>query len=240
MDPINPDQKKNEADKENDTSADQKTPTRWARFKERVKIISLFEWLMLIFTAVIATSTSIYTCYSAGQWRIMRDQLHLSQRPWVGIREPIIIDKPLTFDSQGALIIIRVEMENAGTSPANWVFPIVDMNLGDTLDEVIRKQEQVCSWHATTTQQFGPMMLPNRKVTTEPINILVNWPKIRLDKKGDTFVWLVGCLRYLDQFKILHKTRILYTYATATESWFKPQGTVSGEFKQYFLGNSAD
>jgi len=169
-----------------------------------------------------------------------RNALMTAQRPWVGISEPIIIDKPLTFDSEGALVVFRVTLDNVGNSPANGAFPIADVLLGESFDEVIEKQREVCSSRAMI-QYFGTIMLPGQKVTSEPINVLVNWPKIRLNKDGETFIWLVGCVRYWDQFKTLRRTAILYVFETPDgKSWLKPQGTVPGVFKPYLEGNTAN
>jgi hypothetical protein len=74
---------------------------------------------MAVATVVIAFLTWSMAKYSAKQWKAMIDsnetnrmQLELSQRPWVGVVNPISIVRPLTFDAQGGTIVVQVSLKN--------------------------------------------------------------------------------------------------------------------------------
>jgi hypothetical protein len=206
-------------------------------------------WLeVLTFVAVV-----VYATIAALQWFAMRDAIQMAgranqiaisalttaQRPWVGIVNPIFIDKPLTFDAKGANIVIRIKLKNFGVSPANAAIPITTMLLTEDLNEVTKYQKDICSWPAMK-QKVGNLIFPNQEITSMPINILVDPPKIRTNSKGMTEAWLVGCLPYWDQFNQLRSTAVLYMFNLNRNAEFKPIGVIQGVFEPYLLGNVAN
>ena len=69
------------------------------------------QWV-LAGTAIIASAVGLVTLNLVRSTvNITRDQLHISDRPWVGIIGPVIIAKPLRFDTDGGELIIKALMK---------------------------------------------------------------------------------------------------------------------------------
>ena len=206
-------------------------------------------WVEVITLVAVA----VYAAIALFQWLAMRDAIQMAgranqiaisalttaQRPWVGIVDPIFIDKPLTFDAKGANIVIRIKLKNFGVSPANAAIPIITMMLTEDLNEVTKYQKEICSWPAMK-QKVGNLIFPNQEFTAMTINIQVDPPQIRTNSKGMTEAWLVGCLPYWDQFNQPRSTAVLYMFNLNRNAEFKPIGIIQGVFEPYLLGNVAN
>ena len=60
---------------------------RWTTVHiEKIKQVGLHEWLMVVATAAMAIATGLYT----QQLDVMRSQIELTQRPWIGVEDAYV------------------------------------------------------------------------------------------------------------------------------------------------------
>jgi hypothetical protein len=197
------------------------------------------QWILAA-TAVVASIVGIFTLIILKRTlEITTDQLHRSQRPWIGITDLIITD-PLTFDNNGARITVRANLKNYGNSPANTTYPVADIVIGKDQQAAKALQQSLCSFSILDVMnkaEVGNTLFPNQEVQTPLLPQTIRWEDMKGGKTAKTNMSLVGCVMYLDQFGKSHRTNFFYFFVPFQ---FLPEGVVEGIFRLNFMGNHAD
>jgi hypothetical protein len=197
-------------------------------WKRQILVAKTLNWITGI-TAVVAIAGLgfLFT-----QTRTAIEQLHLSQRPWIAIRE-IIIDQPLTFHSDDTWEIgYRLKIKNVGHSPAAVSYIVSHIVFSPKVTNAQIKQKKSCESGVAIA---AGILIPDDEFTTRQF-------APRFEKKtiefigGTTHMWLVGCIGYTDQFGIWRPTPFIYDFKPVGESIsIKSQGVVIGNFEQFLL-----
>ena len=193
----------------NDTVGEPKATVRELHWLEKLNICGQ---IALVIVGVIAA------CIYGRQLSIMKGQLReqrrehiVSQRPWVGIYEPVI---KLTKDRW----FIDFQLKNFGISPSLYTAAGADRAYPPiTGGELENRIEQGCtvaddiSAAPAHVERHGYTIFPGEPITYEP--------GLTIDKSRQGTVYLFGCIAYLDQFTDaqrgpVHHTRFCY-YAEA-------------------------
>ena len=95
------------------------TTYKWIRFTAWAKVrpvaYSSSFWTAAATVAIAVTSVYQWKAIR-GQLDVMRNQLELSERPWVDF--DIVVNGPLVFSSTDATMRVRITLKNVGNSPA--------------------------------------------------------------------------------------------------------------------------
>jgi hypothetical protein len=168
-------------------------------------------WAAVVAASIYALISLLMWHQMVKQTKMSHTQLIVSQRPWVGIYQPII---KLTQDRW----FIDFQLKNFGNSPslytaagANPAYPPIDEAGVRNMIEQDCKVADNISAAPDHAERHGYTVFPGEPVTYEPGQTI--------DKSRQSTVYLVGCIAYLDQFTDaqrgpLHHTRFCY-YADA-------------------------
>ncbi len=123
MDKNDPQGDKQQTDGEKAPESQNKT-SYFVSIKERLKNIRPHEWFMILFTGVIAFSTTVYTFYARSQWQVMSSQQRLIQesnehayRAWLTAKN-VKVKGFKTLVVPESDVSLSVVIENTGRSPA--------------------------------------------------------------------------------------------------------------------------
>jgi len=140
--------------------------TRWRRFKKWLFKITIAELGMFLLTLVITGSSIYYTKYAKRQWKVMRDQLEISERPWVDAN--ISLDGPLFFNVNGANLQFVFQLMNTGHSPALAMQIAVRPQTGFFSPDPSEYRDDVCKQatrQVIEVPTFGMSLFPNQPFT---------------------------------------------------------------------------
>ena len=161
-------------------------------------------------------------------------ELIADRRPFVGV-EPseIIINKPLTFDTQGASMNFDLLFRNTGKSAA-----INTTSLGSELIitplEVFSNSTHInyCNKdNATDFTNVGTIILPGGR-SKYHINSIVPRTHFQFDPSGLVSAWFRLRIVYRDDEGTVHGTGfILFLETDDGSPRFAPTGAMKGEFK---------
>jgi len=195
---------KRQADKQQSGPANQKEIPRRTRLQERLRNMTLSEALMIIFTAVIACSTIVYTLYAKRQWQVMGEQLKAanksagiasdalvaSERAWVLLDS---VDLKRTLRSpDGKRAAYQVIFRNFGKGPAT------DVSIcAEATGTVPKWTSYNCEIHTEIVAVPGGQ-----------VPIVVTGPAFPNAVK-QVYIW--GAVKYLDQFRIARYTEYCAT-----------------------------
>jgi hypothetical protein len=166
--------------------------------------MTLSEALMIIFTAVIACSTIVYTLYAKRQWQVMGEQLKAanksaeiasetlvaSERAWV-LFDSVDLKKTLR-SPDGKRAAYQVIFRNFGKGPAT------DVSIcAEATDTVPNWVSYNCEIHTEIVA-----------VPSGEVPIVVTGPAFP-DVVKQMYIW--GAVKYLDQFQIARYTEFCST-----------------------------
>jgi hypothetical protein len=178
------------------------------------------------------------------------DELIADRRPFAGIDPTeITINKPLTFDAQGASIDFDLWFRNTGKSAAINTgslasrelsisplveFPIPPQGPAAQLASAINCDKNI----ANAFTSVGTIILPGAH-TKYNVNKTIPRANFRLDPSGLVSAWYPLCIVYKDDEGYLHGTGFILFLKTADgEQSFAPTGTIKGEFQILSAGAS--
>ena len=221
--------------------------------KAAIKRSTLTDWLLVLFTFVLAGSAIYQFIIMSGQLGTMQQQVSqsdrqfaISHRPWVGIKS---LDKvsPLVFDMDGVHTKADFTVKNGGSSPAINVinqghlvvktYVSIDMN---PLDRLRNDAGFICAPDlalALHTNQIGLFLLPGEEQPFPSAELAAKKQDIPV---GDLVqVYWVGCMGYSDDSNIQHGTSFVYQFITISGAkTFPPNGTVDGNFTNFGLSKA--
>ena len=191
----------------------------WGWFK--LQNIDLHKWITLGVEILAFGGLVYYACITEQMWKEMQHQTNIqrntginSERAWVGL------DGPVTIDALQLAPIFGFEshfvVKNFGSGPAFKVvaqgWPETDSTVFDNLGK------SVCQGPIEFTTgtvphgpavinpgPFGYMLFPSQthmEYTGSPIDPWTGPPLPNLKH-----FWFIGCIAYVDQFRVLHWTR---------------------------------
>jgi hypothetical protein len=190
------------------------------------------QWVLAL-TALLAGVVSFVTLIILNRTvELSRQQLYISQRPWIALNGPIIINSPFTYDDEGAVMDIKLVLKNSGNSVATAVVPMVNAVFG-WADEIKRFRDiQISLCSVPGLEKIGYILLPGQEITTSILRQKI--PRSYM-KPAEQQMWMIGCIRYVDQFDVKHETLFQHMFLPR----FKP-GVTNGIFHPYIMGNSAN
>ncbi|RSL15558.1 hypothetical protein EDE15_1049 [Edaphobacter aggregans] len=153
--------------------------------------------------ALVALYMSISV--SRTQARIAQQEFEMSQRPWVGLADPITISK-LVDDPRGSMDIeITAKVKNFGNSPAFNVVPALDLVIGNGGTDIRPAIDKVCARLEGDIMplKVGDIVFPGDSYSfpTEAYR--------RLDEgQADPVYFFPGCILYIDRDKKIKHTKI--------------------------------
>lgn len=174
------------------------------------------------------------------------NQLELSERPWVSIKE-ISINEPLRFDAKGALISTIHVLRNTGHSPGmhvKWKSQLMTVNWFKGINtEISIAQDALCQRVRDSSPLFENTIFPDDKITQSdgidlPFKDIDAALKHRESEpeplRGTIELALVACIDY--QFSFApghHQTKYVFLMGTpARLGWWndniKPEGVPPG------------
>ncbi len=171
--------------------------------------------LMVLFTAVLTATTTLYTCFSYRQWHTMGQQLELSERPWVGIIGVNVKGIELRRDST-IVLTGSVLVKNFGPRIAlkSITLPVVSTDSRAACREVDRSCDAALTfatgkshgnWFAEQNPPtLGPALFPDQTFGAE-----LNEGGY-LGTKFPVIVYIEGCSAYLDHFRQEHRTKFCF------------------------------
>jgi hypothetical protein len=164
-------------------------------------------------------ATVIYTVVAALQWYVMRNTFRQSQRSWVNaecfVAKKIVLPPQGRFDVYGELT-----MKNTGISVATdgWASIVALPNKTAVLTKkwdsaCVLVDRQIKASRESALQGFGDtwpigfVLSPNQETSSMGFSIGEDFTPEDL-RNG---FYLVGCAKYVDQFKEHHVTRFCFT-----------------------------
>jgi hypothetical protein len=171
------------------------------------------------------------------------------RRPFVGIDEKeIIINKPLTFDKDGASINFDLWFHNTGKSAAIntssvggalSIAPLVELPIPPQGPAAEFASSINCNKDkASVFTSMGTIILPGAG-SKYNIDWVVKQRDFRLDPNGLVSAWFPLCIVYKDDEGKLHGTGfILFLKTDDGKQSFSPTGTIKGQFKILSAGES--
>lgn len=194
-------------------------------------------------TVAIVVLTFVYVTYSKKQWQTMQDSNQIARdagaRPFLGLAEENAIRAdPLTIDAKGNVIAeCVVTAKNYGTYPAQNVLPFCELLvLQGSITPVHDRIRQFCEegWPAIG----GSVLFQGRTNPWKWNAFVANSQFIRTGNDTTFFVFLVGCVRYRDRFKVDHCTAFAFKrnyVGTINTVSFEPtpNTTVPGEWVEW-------
>jgi hypothetical protein len=178
-----------------------------------------------------------------------RAEFHLDRQPFVGIDEKeITINKPLTFDADGARINFDLWFHNTGKSAAINTsslarelsiaplveFPIPPQGPAAQLSGAINCNKGIASIFTS----MGTIILPGAG-SKYNLDKTIKRETFRLDSNGMVSAWFPLCIVYKDDGGRVHGTGfILFLETDDGKQSFAPTGTIKGQFKILSAGES--
>jgi hypothetical protein len=215
-------------------------------FRELIKRPSITDWLLMVFTGVLAAVSIYQFIVIRGQISQSDRQFSTSHRPWVGISS---VDKvgPLIFDSDGVHAQIDFTIKNGGVSPAinaieqgRLVVKVFTSNDLNPFERLSNAPEFVCAPDlpsALHQQNMGLFLLPGdaQPFPSGPLGAR----KLDIPAGDLVQVFWVGCISYFDDADQPHGTSFVYQYiALNGGKGFPPKGTVVGHVESFGLSKA--
>jgi hypothetical protein len=200
-------------------------------------------------TVAILVLTYFYVRYSKRQWKVMEQQLELSQRPWVSA--DVSMAQPLAFDQRGGVTGVVVRLRNVGHSVALYVSVWTALKVGapDPSEQI--KLCAIPKSPVNANSDYGYVLFPDQQiderqpVIAEPtaINQALQGPI-----PGMVTLYLLVCVDYRSSFDTNHhQTRLVRLLARPDAATGAIMGTFDPQYayNQLFLlpqmhGDSAD
>ncbi len=209
--------------------------------KCKVREPNMAEWMMVLFTVVIAGATIAYTEFARRQWRVMAGQLaemktggadthaladwaKAQTRAWVSAE--VKISGPITLDARGAELRFSVKIVNTGRSPAFRV-DIWPKVINQQNPVIRREQLEICGRNPDGTGRpmsnkvfWGGTLFPGADEThyyalTVIPKELANSNEFDGYFKGRFMPGILGCVDYaIDPTGERHQTFFSYTLMT--------------------------
>lgn len=240
------------AQAEHNPSANQQETARHMRVRaiakrrrsERRKRTLKF-WIELVAalaTVAIAALTYAYVHYSSKQWQTMRQELEISERPWISVA-PVQFSG-LTFDNNGGRFTIRLLIKNTGHSPATHVqlqAKLIPIKFGqEVFSEPVKEQRRLCNSASTRKgrEEFAAFTLFPDEQTTRDAGMSMTPDEIKSAEtkppkwdKPFIVVLVAGCVDYQFEFERgHHQTGFLYQlWRIDPKDPFNGAATYSGE-----------
>jgi hypothetical protein len=175
------------------------------------------ETFALLFAAVAAIAAAFAAYYSYGQLKEMQRQSANAARSWIGYQLDGQTGLPFTIDdvevSPRLSVTAHYTIENFGNGPAIKVIPsyFVVTDLNKTIED--READFICE----SSKKFSTGAVPTGPGASNPGPLgYVLFPKQTYSREeswgGDaqpslTWLYIMGCAAYMDQFKAWHWTR---------------------------------
>jgi hypothetical protein len=191
-------------DKQQSGSSNQKEISRRMRFQEWLKGRTLFDALMVVFTAVIAFSTFVYMLYAKRQWEVMGEQLKVANK------STEIASKTLVASERAWVLLDSVDLKRTLRSPdgKRAAYQVIFRNFGKGLATDV----SIC---AEVTAALPNWKSYNCDIHTEivappggEVPIVVTGPAFP-DVVKQVYIW--GAVKYSDQFGIARYTEYCTT-----------------------------
>jgi hypothetical protein len=178
-------------------------------------------WITTLATTGAVIAATWYGCTTRRMWQEMQEQTRIQrntainqQRAWVGLDVPITLDA-IGYSPTAINIAGHYTIENFGHGPALKVIQFGNcVDLDATMEVQQQEAKSYCDAAVNFTNgtvpvggelkqppPFGYTLFPGQS-HTEPIQFTGKLPS-----KMATFMRFIGCVAYLDQFKITHWTR---------------------------------
>ena len=187
-----------------------------------------------------------------GQLSEARDEMRLSERPWIGIAdEPKAFDVgPITFDEIGnAKVDYSIKMRNFSNSAAQNIVPNAFLLITEDLKFVTQKREESCNerYVGHSQRDMGYLLFPGReRVLQESSSVFPRSDMTSAGWNGKFEAYVVGCIGYRDQFGYLYHTSFTYwlvdpaTYRPIEFSVVPNSKIASGSFDIWHSGHFVD
>jgi hypothetical protein len=198
--------------------------------------------LLVLFNGILAVFTILLWYTATEQWNITRETLVASQRPWVAMPMPEILN-PLSFDSKGASVRIRWQLKNAGNSPALNAVPFFQLLIAPSQSPTQHSSSCHPAFLEMTQKvaTIGHLILPSSASIETEFDIFTPRSHFKLHNgRKDTNAYIGTCISYRDQFNITHITEMSWQYVTGDRHGnFEPTGTHHG-FLRPGIGQKAN
>jgi hypothetical protein len=178
------------------------------------------QWATLIIESIGLIGLIVYAVFTGGMWQEMQEQTVDSARAWIGYQQIPGSNLPVAIDGLALTpkfaIVGHYTIENFGNGPAIKVMPAHWVETTHTsLRELAVDAEDVCDFG----KQFATGATPEQGGEESPGPMgFVLFPKQTYVKpffwSGDAtpnlkWLYVMGCVAYLDQFKKPHWTRFV-------------------------------
>ncbi len=182
---------------------------RYAEEKEsrnaHLTIAKYLNWITAVaalsFGALYALFQSISV--SRTQATTAQQEFEMSQRPWVGLSDPIEISK--LADDLGGFMEITAKVKNFGNSPAFNVVPALDFVIGNRGTDIRPAIDKVCARldGAILPLKVGDMLFPG-----DSFSFPTEGDRKSGEGQADPVYFFPGCILYIDRNKHTHHTKI--------------------------------
>src|ERR1019366_2807113 len=134
---------------------------------------------------------------------VMQRQLELGNRPWIGLADhpPGLSAGPLVFDASGnAIVAFTVNPKNFSSNAGQNVLPTVLLSVTEDLASLEKTQVEACG--PVQYKEFGTVLFPGTNpIATNSTATVLRSQMTHPGYNGKFEVWLIGCIRYQDQFR---------------------------------------
>jgi hypothetical protein len=234
-------------------AANDKKPIWYVRFWRYVTGSStVTNWLIVLFTGVLAGSAIYQFVIMRGQLTKMQQQIEqaenqftISHRPWVGIADVAKVIEPLTFDSTGAHVDITFSIKNGGSSPALRVNPILGLvistyrTLLSDANAMIQRECSIGVEMFSHTNVGNPLLLPGDTIEL-PTTVSTERKDFHFGPTDNSVeAWLILSIIYQDDLGKPHCSAFAQAYKTDGGQYtLAPAGVIKGRFTRTGFGHA--
>jgi hypothetical protein len=132
-----------------------------------------------------------------------RKHFNQSQRPWVGLYDPMILSA--ITENPRRMIVITARVKNFGNSPASNMIPAVDFMLGKRGTDIRPEIDKVC---AGLERGFLPLKIGEILFPGDTFSFPTQIYPVADEAQADPIYFFPGCIIYIDAENQVRHTRI--------------------------------
>ena len=186
-------------------------PNQYYKVAQRLR--QFFWWwdrdrCLNMLTFIIASTTIVYAYFSYHQWQTMKQQMELSERPWLGIEGMNWGSPPFV---SGKVFTLVFTYKNFGTSPALYfrsnTFYTVVTNIYPSTRMVFPDNPTCVQFDKEGHVGGGVTVMPTQRNTWNGDYTSLDDPTVAAIRYGTKALVVMGCFVYEDQFKKIRHTK---------------------------------